>query len=207
VSRVGYVLSSAAAARSSTTWPVACERLVARRCHRSLRVRPDRSGALCRCRRFFCDTALIEQMSAVVCERSWCRVSVRLVVARALKATTCCTVIDVPMAAWWDSSGRWSVSLWRPSARPCRPVSPTGRSRYLRSGDGHPSPSPERKSLIYGFERITDKQSDLLLRTHAAEGQHARKETAAADRDRDDDEDLGDRPGRPENWAPVPVEN
>ena len=39
---------------------------------------------------------------------------------------------------------------------------PGSRSRYFRSGDGHPSPSPDRKWMTYGIERAHPLRCTLV---------------------------------------------
>ena len=72
--------------------------------------------------------------------------------------------VDMP----GGSSGAWG-RLLEELRRPRSLVSQSSRSRYFRSEDGHPSPSPDQKCMNYGPERAhmirRTSQVDSVRRT------------------------------------------
>ena len=81
------------------------------------------------------------------------------------------------------SSGAWGRLLVRSGRRPRSLVSRGFRSRYYRSEDGHPSPSPDRKWINDGTERalMIGRTHQVLIRVPRAYTSVARTEESAHD--------------------------
>ncbi len=81
------------------------------------------------------------------------------------------------------SSGAWGRLLVRSGRRPRSLVGRGFRSRYFRSEDGHPSPSPDRKWINDGTERalMIGRTHQVLIRVPRAYTSVARTEESAHD--------------------------
>ncbi len=89
--------------------------------------------------------------------------------------------VDVP----GGSSGAWGRLLEELVRRPRSLVSRRSRSRYFRSEDGHPSPSPDRKCMNYGPER-----AHMIRRTFQVDSVRRTRRSAGAWRSTHDGADL-----------------